>query len=129
MDNARATTSTNELHTTTTSALPRPDSYYQDRQTEQTFCHPTRCKTRRPTQQPSVQCKPRTNFQTLEINEGRKKSNFKYSSKGHSEQMEAWLAFLLGKEDHPLPYPEARKSMQLTFAVLQSIRESRLVSL
>ena len=70
-----------------------------------------------------------TNFQTLEINEGRKKSNFKYSSKGHSEQMEAWLAFLLGKKDHPLPYSEARQSMQLTFAVLQSIRESRLVSL
>ena len=70
-----------------------------------------------------------TNFQTLEINEGRKKSNFKYTSKGHSEQMEAWLAFLLGKKDHPLPYSEARQSMQLTFAVLQSIRESRLVSL
>ena len=70
-----------------------------------------------------------TNFQSLEINEGRKKSNFKYGSKGHPEQMAAWLAFLLGKKDHPLPYSEARQSMQLTFAVLKSIRESRSVEL
>ena len=70
-----------------------------------------------------------TNFQLLEINEGRKKTNFKYGSKGHSEQMGAWLDFLLGKEDHPLPYFEARQSMQLTFSVLKSIRESRTVEL
>ena len=70
-----------------------------------------------------------TNIQLLEINEGRKKTNFKYSSKGHSEQMGAWLDFLLGKEDHPLPYFDARQSMQLTFSVLKSIRESRTVEL
>jgi len=70
-----------------------------------------------------------TNFQLLEINEGRKKTNFKYGSKGHSEQMGAWLDFLLGKENHPLPYFEARQSMQLTFSVLKSIRESRTVEL
>ena len=70
-----------------------------------------------------------TNFQLLEVYQGRKKSNFKYGSKGHAEQMAAWLGFLQGKTEHPLPYTEARQSMRLTFAVLQSIREARTVEL
>jgi hypothetical protein len=41
--------------------------------------------------------------------------------------MAAWLAFLQGTADHPLPYAEARQSMRLTFAVLESIREARSV--
>jgi hypothetical protein len=43
--------------------------------------------------------------------------------------MAAWLAFLQGRADHPLPYAQARQSMQLTFAVLQSIREAKTVEL
>ena len=70
-----------------------------------------------------------TNFQSLEVHQGRKKVNFKYGSKGHAEQMAAWLAFLQGRADHPLPYAQARQSMQLTFAVLQSIREAKTVEL
>ncbi len=49
------------------------------------------------------------------------------SSKGHPEQVAAWLAFLAGKSDHPLPYAEARRSMLLTFDVLASIRKGRPV--
>ena len=69
------------------------------------------------------------NFQSLEINENRKKSHFRYSSKGHAEQMKAWLSFLQGKDEHPLPYSASRQSMKLTFTVLQSIREARSVEL
>jgi hypothetical protein len=43
--------------------------------------------------------------------------------------MAAWLGFLRGESPHPLPYPEARQSMLLTFAVLQSIQEARPVQL
>jgi hypothetical protein len=43
--------------------------------------------------------------------------------------MEAWLAFLQGTAEHPLPYDEARQSMLLTFAVLDSIREHRTIML
>jgi hypothetical protein len=41
--------------------------------------------------------------------------------------MEAWLAFLRGAAEHPLPYHQARQSTLLTFAVLASIREHRAV--
>ncbi len=68
-----------------------------------------------------------TNFQSLAIHRRHVRKKFKYGSKGHAEQMTAWLAFLRGKADHPLPYAEARQSMRLTFAVLESIRETRSV--
>jgi hypothetical protein len=32
---------------------------------------------------------------------------------------------LKGQNAHPLPYPEARQSMVLTFAVMESLREGR----
>ena len=68
-----------------------------------------------------------TNFQSLAIYQRGSRKRFRYSSKGHAEQMAAWLAFLRGTADHPLPYAEARQSMRLTFAVLESIREARSV--
>ena len=70
-----------------------------------------------------------TNFQSLTIHQRNTRKQFKYGSKGHAEQMAAWLAFLQGTADHPLPYAEARQSMQLTFAVLESIREARSVEI
>ena len=70
-----------------------------------------------------------TNFQSLTIHQRNSRKQFKYGSKGHAEQMAAWLAFLQGTADHPLPYAEARQSMQLTFAVLESIREARSVEI
>ena len=39
------------------------------------------------------------------------------------------VRFLQGTADHPLPYAEARQSMRLTFAVLESIREARSVEI
>ena len=69
------------------------------------------------------------NFMSLSLFRNRKRTVTKYSSKGHAEEMAAWLAFLRGGAAHPLPYEEARQSMALTFAVLQSIREGRGVSL
>jgi hypothetical protein len=66
-----------------------------------------------------------TNFQRLTLHRGRRRSTASFTSKGHAEEMIAWLAFLHGRADHPLPYAAARQSMALTFAVLDSIREGR----
>ena len=68
-----------------------------------------------------------TNFQKLSIHRGRKEKSFSYGSKGHAEEMEAWANYLQGRAEHPLPYPQARRSMLLTFAALESIRLGRSV--
>jgi 2-desacetyl-2-hydroxyethyl bacteriochlorophyllide A dehydrogenase len=68
-----------------------------------------------------------TNFQTLVLYANRKRQKRSYSSKGHAEEMRAWLAFLAGKAEHPLPYGQSRTSMLLTFAALESIRWNRPV--
>jgi predicted dehydrogenase len=67
------------------------------------------------------------NFQRLSVYRGRKCSRHRYGSKGHAEEMSAWASFLRGESGHPLAYAEARRSMLLTFAVLDSIREARVV--
>lgn len=69
------------------------------------------------------------NFQRLTIYQRRKKLEHTYSSKGHAEEMKAWREFLKGKCEHPLPYSESRKSMMLTFAALQAVRENRTIGL
>jgi predicted dehydrogenase/threonine dehydrogenase-like Zn-dependent dehydrogenase len=69
------------------------------------------------------------NFQTLEICQGRKKSVSKHGGKGHAEEMQAWQAFLEGKAPHPLPYAQTRRSMHLTFGVLESIQQGSSVVL
>jgi predicted dehydrogenase len=65
------------------------------------------------------------NFQELIVHRGRKKSARSFNGKGHAEQMAAWAAFLRGTAEHPLPYAQARQSMMLTFAVLDSIQQGR----
>jgi len=67
------------------------------------------------------------NFQELIAYRNRKPIREKFDGKGHSEQMEAWLAFLRGEAEHPLPYEQSRQSMVLTFAVLESIQAGRSV--
>jgi predicted dehydrogenase/threonine dehydrogenase-like Zn-dependent dehydrogenase len=69
------------------------------------------------------------NFMKLSIYKQRKVTVKKYTSKGHAEEMAAWLAFLKNGADHPLPYAQARQSMHLTFAVLESIREGQSIEL
>ncbi len=69
------------------------------------------------------------NFMKLSIFKQRKETVKKFASKGHAEEMAAWLAFLMGGAPHPLPYEQARQSMRLTFAVLESIREGRSIAL
>ena len=69
------------------------------------------------------------NFQKLTIYKGRKATTKKYTSKGHAEEMAAWTSFLRAEGEHPLPYADARQSMEATFAVLDSIREGRGVEL
>jgi len=73
-----------------------------------------------------VECE---NFMKLSVFKQRKTTMRKYASKGHAEEMAAWLAYLKGGAGHPLPYEEARQSMKLTFAVLESIREGRGIEL
>jgi predicted dehydrogenase/threonine dehydrogenase-like Zn-dependent dehydrogenase len=68
-------------------------------------------------------------FQQLTLHRGRRRVRHSYSSKGHAEEMAAWLAFLQGQGAHPLPYMESRQSMCLTFAVLESIQLSRAVAI
>lgn len=69
------------------------------------------------------------NFMKLSIWKSRKQQTLKYTSKGHAEEMAAWSGYLNGQSEHPLPYAQSRQSMALTFAVLRSIREARMVSL
>ena len=69
------------------------------------------------------------NFQKLTCHRARKEESFSYISKGHAEQMAAWAAFLKGEREHPLPYEQARASMLLTFAALESIRRAASVEL
>jgi predicted dehydrogenase len=68
-----------------------------------------------------------TNFQQLVIHRGRKKTVRSFSGKGHAEEMAAWARFLRGNAPHPLSYTESRRSMLLTFAVLDSIQQGRSV--
>jgi predicted dehydrogenase/threonine dehydrogenase-like Zn-dependent dehydrogenase len=67
------------------------------------------------------------NFQELTVHRNGRKTKHTYDGKGHAEQMAAWLAFLRGQAEHPLPYEQARQSMVLTFAVLESIQAGRSV--
>ncbi len=69
------------------------------------------------------------NFQELAIHRQRKRRVSKHSSKGHAEEMAAWLGFLQQGQPHPLPYAEARQSMALTFAVMDSLRIGQTTSL
>jgi predicted dehydrogenase/threonine dehydrogenase-like Zn-dependent dehydrogenase len=73
-----------------------------------------------------VECE---NFMKLSIFRQRKEMVKKFASKGHAEEMTAWLAFLKGGAAHPLPYEQSRQSMRLTFAALESIREGRGIEL
>lgn len=69
------------------------------------------------------------NFMKLSFFKQRKQTVKKFASKGHAEEMAAWLEFLKNSATHPLPYEQARQSMRLTFAVLESIREGRSIDL
>lgn len=67
------------------------------------------------------------NFQTVTVYRSRKRTTSRHSGKGHAEEMDAWLRYVQGNAPHPLPYEESRRSMLLAFAVLDSIRESRVM--
>ena len=69
------------------------------------------------------------NFQRLTIHRGMKTVTRRFSSKGHEEEIIAWLGFLREGKAHPLPGREAVASMALTFAALDSIRENNVVRL
>jgi predicted dehydrogenase/threonine dehydrogenase-like Zn-dependent dehydrogenase len=69
------------------------------------------------------------NFKSLTIHRRRKSETRRFKSKGHREEMEAWLSFLKGEMEHPLPYRHARQSTLVIFAVLDSIREHRTIEL
>jgi predicted dehydrogenase/threonine dehydrogenase-like Zn-dependent dehydrogenase len=70
-----------------------------------------------------------TNYQELVIYRGRQRKSISYNSKGHAEQMAAWASFLRGERDHPFPYADSRRSMLLTFAVLESIQRGGTVQM
>jgi predicted dehydrogenase/threonine dehydrogenase-like Zn-dependent dehydrogenase len=69
------------------------------------------------------------NFLEMHLYRGRKKTKKSFNSKGHPEQIAAWLQFLRGHTEHPLPYQKSRTSMLLTFAVLEAIQSGRSIRL
>lgn len=68
------------------------------------------------------------NFQSLTLYRNRKRTVMKFGSKGHAEEMAAWLACLKDGHNSPLPYPDAHQSMRLTFAVMESLRQGAAVA-
>lgn len=69
-----------------------------------------------------------TNFQKLTVYRGRKSNTSRYTSKGHAEEMQAWLDYLQARAPHPLPYAQSRQSMSLTFAAIDSLQQGRSVT-
>jgi predicted dehydrogenase/threonine dehydrogenase-like Zn-dependent dehydrogenase len=69
------------------------------------------------------------NFMELQLYKGRKRRRFSYRSKGHAEQMAAWLRFLGGQAEHPFPYEQSRLGMLVTFAAVESIQQGRPVEI
>jgi predicted dehydrogenase len=65
----------------------------------------------------------------LTLHENRKRSHSSFRSKGHQEEMQAWLAFLKGKAVHPMPWRSVVNSTNLLFAALASVRENSIVKL
>jgi predicted dehydrogenase len=70
-----------------------------------------------------------TNYQELVVHRGRQRTSHTYNSKGHAEQMAAWLGYLRAEREHPFPYDRSRRSTLLTFAVLESIQQGGAVFL
>ena len=63
------------------------------------------------------------NFQKLSMHRQRRRASKSFEGKGHAEQMTAWTAFVRGESPHPVPFEEARRSMLLTFAAVESIQQ------
>ncbi|MCC6233497.1 MAG: hypothetical protein IT580_12680 [Verrucomicrobiales bacterium] len=43
--------------------------------------------------------------------------------------MTAWVSYLRGEAEHPLPYDLSRQSMRLTFATMEALRQGGAVML
>lgn len=69
------------------------------------------------------------NFMKLTVWKNRKAKVSKHASKGHAEEMAAWLGFLKDGKPHPLPDAQSRESMRLTFAVLEAVKKSSVIDL
>lgn len=69
------------------------------------------------------------NFMRLTVWKNRKAKVSKHASKGHAEEMAAWLGFLKDGKPHPLPDAQSRQSMRLTFAVMEAVRRSSVIEL
>jgi predicted dehydrogenase len=69
------------------------------------------------------------NFMKLTVWKNRKAKITKHASKGHAEEMAAWLGFLKDGKPHPLPDAQSRESMRLTFAVMEAVKENRIIEL
>lgn len=69
------------------------------------------------------------NFREVTTYRRRSRSKKSFASKGHAEEMGAWVSFLRAESPHPLPYRESRQSMALTFAACESLREQRAIEM
>lgn len=69
------------------------------------------------------------NFQKLTLFRNRKRSTQTFSSKGHAEEMQAWLSYLKAGSAHPMTYSDVHQSMNLTFAALESLQSGTAAAL
>jgi predicted dehydrogenase len=69
------------------------------------------------------------NALSLTVHEQRKSRRQTFSSKGHAEEMAAWLAYLKGQQPHPMSWESIYQSMGLTFAVVRAVQDSKAVEL
>ncbi|MCB1227586.1 MAG: bi-domain-containing oxidoreductase [Verrucomicrobiales bacterium] len=63
-----------------------------------------------------------TDFRRLTVHAGGRSRTTTYRSKGHAEEMEAWLAFLRGDAPHPLPLQEAMATTAATFDLADALQ-------
>jgi predicted dehydrogenase len=68
-------------------------------------------------------------FRQLVLHQKRKRRVLRFGSKGHAEEMQQWLDFLLVNQPHPQSFDSLLQAMLLTFTVLDSVREQRAIFL
>jgi predicted dehydrogenase/threonine dehydrogenase-like Zn-dependent dehydrogenase len=121
----------------TTGRLPVPDSFSAQVEFEDGSCGQLIYTAEGDSSWPKEECTvygagfvaELTNFQELVVHRGRRKVRHNFSGKGHAEQMKAWADFLCASIQQPGSYQQARQSMLLTFAVIESIQQGSDVTL
>lgn len=68
-------------------------------------------------------------FQSLTVHRKRRRTESKFSGKGHAEQMSAWVSFLRAEKPHPVGFETTRTSTLLTFALVEALQHGRTIEI